>query len=169
MKSITFPLLILLVSFSACAQTSSLDRFYQKYQSAAKDQDNISVSAPFLLNISFSGNSGSSKSKTGDDWFQKIRAFHCLSIDASHEQEWADLSRALKTDNFEEWFSVRNGKGRLQLSSRDGKNVNTEVVCLLVDKEGKGLFVHLTGHFTAADKDKIRSAFQENTSDGDHD
>jgi hypothetical protein len=169
MKSITFPLLILLVSFSACAQTSNLDRFYQKYQSAAKDQDNISVSAPFLLNISFSGHSGSSKSRSGDDWFQKIRAFHCLSIDASHEQEWADLSRALKTDNFEEWFSVRNGKGRLQLSSRDGKNDNTEVVCLLVDKEGKGLFVHLTGHFTAADKDKIRSAFQENTSDGDHD
>jgi hypothetical protein len=163
-KSLATPLLILLVSFTACAQHSSLDQFYEKYHSTG-NKDDISFDPSFLLNISFNGSNpaspaGSAKDKP-TDWSRKITSLRCLSIDAAHAQEWADLSRTLKKDNFEEWFSVRKGKGRLQLLSRDGKEGPEEVVCLIVGEEGNGLFFHLRGHFTATDKARMQISLQD--------
>ena len=97
-KPITFPLLMLLVSFSACAQTSHVDQFYQKYQDTKKDKDGIEGGG---WQFNFTG-SGSSKST--DDWFSKVSFLHCLSIDAAQAQEWSDLNRSISKDNFEEWF-----------------------------------------------------------------
>jgi hypothetical protein len=152
-KPITFPLLILLVSLSACAQTSHVDEFYQKYQDAKKDGMEGG-------NWQFSF-SGSGSSKSGGDWFSKLSFLHCLSIDAAQTQEWSDLTRSISKDNFEEWFSVRHGKGRFQMLTCDGKEGIEDVVCIIVGKEGKGLFFHMRGRFSAADKERIKAAFQD--------
>jgi hypothetical protein len=158
-KSITFPLLILLVSFSACAQTSHVDEFYQKYQDAKKDKDGVEGGG---WQFSFTG-SGSSGSK--DDWFSKVSFLHCLSIDAARTQELSDLKQAIGKDNFEEWFSVRHGKGRFQMLTCDGKGGVEDVVCIIVGKEGNGLFFHMRGRFSAADKDRIKAAFEKKGGD----
>jgi hypothetical protein len=161
MKSITFPLLILLVSFSANAQTSHVDEFYQKYQEAKKNKDGIEGGG-WQFNFTSSGSS-----KPTDDWFSKVSFLHCLSIDAAQTQEWSDLNRSISRDNFEEWFSVRHGKGRFQMLTCDGKEGVEDVVCIIVGKEGKGLFFHMRGRFSAADKDRIKAAFQAKESDSD--
>ena len=153
MKPITFPLLMVLVSFAACAQTSHMDQFYQKYQESKKDKDGINGGWQFNF-------TGSGSSKSTDDWFSKVSFVHCLSIDAAQTQEWADLNRSISRDNFEEWFSVRHGKGRFQMLTSDGKGGIEDVVCIIVGEEGNGLFFHLRGRFSEADKDRIKAAFQ---------
>lgn len=172
MKPISFPLLMLVISFTACAQSSNLDRFYQKYQ-AASNQGKDGFQGGW--NFSYTG-SGESKvfsdgdkatGQSADDWFHKVSFIHCLSIDSAQTREWSDLSRSLSKDDFEEWVSVRHGKGRFELLSRDGRGGLEDVVCLIVGAAGNGLFFHLRGHFTAADKDRIRAAFQEKDSDSD--
>src|ERR1700759_1822198 len=115
MKPIVIPALLLIVSFTACAQSSSLETFLQKYPAVQK-QDKGG------LNISFSGNFGNDDEKSSDDWFQKIKQFHCLTIAAEQTQEWADLNSSLRKDNFESWFSARKGKGRFEVLSKDGRH-----------------------------------------------
>ncbi len=160
-KPITFPLLMLLITFSACAQTSHMDEFYQKYQETKKD--GIEGDG-WQFNFTSSGSS-----KSSDDWFSKVSFLHCLSIDAARTQEWSDLNRSISRDNFEEWFSVRHGKGRFQMLTSDGKGGVEDVVCIIVGKEGNGLFFHMRGRFSAADKDRIKAAFQKEGSDSDGD
>jgi len=155
MRTITFPLLMLLVSFTACAQTSHVDQFYQKYQDAKKDSDGIGGGG-WQFNFTSSGSS-----KSGDDWVSKVSFLHCLSIDAGQTQEWSDLERSINKDNFEEWFSVRHGKGRFQMLTCDGKGGVEDVVCIVVGKEGNGLFFHMRGRLSAADKKRIQSALQD--------
>ena len=144
---------MLLISFSACAQTSHMDEFYQKYQETKKDGIE---SGGWQFNFTSSGSS-----KSGDDWFSKVSFLHCLSIDAAQTQEWSDLDRSISKDNFEEWFSVRHGKGRFQMLTCDGKGGVEDVVCIIVGKEGNGLFFHMRGRFSAADKSRIQSALQD--------
>jgi hypothetical protein len=159
MKPITFPLLMLLVSFTACAQTTHVDQFYQKYQDAKKDKDGIEGGG-WQFNFTSSGSS-----RPTDDWFSKVSFLHCLSIDAAQTQEWSDLNRSIGKDNFEEWFSVRHGKGRFRMLTSDGKEGVEDVICIIVGKEGNGLFFHMRGRFSAADKDRIKAAFQKKESD----
>jgi len=154
MQAITIPLLMLLISFSACAQTSHVDEFYQKYQDSKKDKGGIEGGG-WQFNFTSSGSS-----RSGDDWFSKVSFLHCLSIDAAQTQEWSDLDRSISKDNFEEWFSVRHGKGRFQMLTCDGKGEVEDVVCIIRGKEGNGLFFHMRGRFTTADKNRIQSALQ---------
>src|ERR1700743_1342229 len=163
MKKLLFPLLIL-VCASACAQPSHLDQFYDKYHAAGNSGgDQSSFDPGVLFNISFSSGD------TGDGWMHKVTAVHGLVLDgkksAGAGREWNDLSDALKADHFEEWVSIRKGKGKAQLLSRDGKNDLTEVVALIVGDDNSGLFFHLRGHFTAADKARMEAALQ--THDGE--
>ena len=75
----------------------------------------------------------------------KLTSFSCRTIDAGHAQELTELAHSFRKENFEELFAVRQGKGRLQLLSRDGKDGQTEVVCLLVGKEGNGVYLTVAG------------------------
>lgn len=160
MKTLTLPLVMLLVSFTACAQTAHIDQFYQKYQESKEDRAGMEGGWQFSF-----ASSGSSKS--GDDWFSKVKFLHCLSIDSAQAQEWYDLNRSISRDNFEEWFSVRHGKGQFRMLTSEGKRGVEDVVCILVGKEGNGLFFHLRGSFSAADKGRIKVAFQEKEREGD--
>jgi hypothetical protein len=95
---------------------------------------------------------------------KKISSMDCRIICSGQEQEWTDLSRSLHKEKYEEWFSVRQGKGRVQLLSRDGSDGSLEeVACLIVGSDGDGLYFHLKGHFTAADKARMESAFSQST------
>jgi hypothetical protein len=165
MKKLTFPLLIL-VAFSACAQPSHLDRFYQKYHAMEDKKDGFDPG--FLFTASFSGGSHDSGDKA-ENWMQKVRSVRCLLIDSKKasdpDQEWNDLSSSLRADHFEEWFSIRKGKGRVQLLSRDDKDNMEDVACVIVGDDGGGLFFHLRGHFTAADKARMQSALQDHDSE----
>lgn len=161
MKKITFPLLILLVAFSACAQPSHLDRFFHRYQNKSDGESNDSFNPGFLFSASFSGKGSGDKD---DSWMHKVTSVRCFIIDGKKTpaagQEWADLSASLKADNYEEWFSVKKGQGRVQLLSLDGKDNQEDIACLLVGDDGGGLFFHLRGHFTAADKARMQAALQ---------
>ena len=164
MKKLTFPLLILLIAFTACAQSSHLDKFYQQYH----DTDNIGgIDPSFLFNASFSLNNNDGKDDA--NWLHKITSVRCLIIDGKKTpnaaREWSDLSASLRGDGFEEWFSIRKGQGRVQLLSHDKNDVMDEVACLIVGDDGSGLFFHLRGHFTAADRARMESALQSHDSE----
>src|ERR1700753_74388 len=156
MKKLTFPVLILLVAFSACAQNSHLDKFYRQYTSAKSDGD-LSVDPNLLLSASFSGGG-----RTDGSWMHRITSVRCMLVDSKKTpdagQEWADLSNSLRADHFEEWYTFRKGKSRVELLSRDGNPM--EIACLLVGDDGGGLCFHLLGHFTAEDKARIEAALQ---------
>lgn len=159
------PLIVILAGFSACAQSPHLDEFYRKYQSSGEGTDGLSVDPGFLFSASFSG-----KAQSGDkDWMRKITSIRCLIIDAKSgsagAREWSDLGSSLRADGFEEWVGVRKGKSRFQLLSRDGKADQKEIACLIVGDDGGGLFFHLRGHFTDADKARIEAALQSHDSE----
>ena len=149
MKTLTLPLLALLLTLQACAQSSHLDKFYQHYHA---EQGDDSFDPGLLLNVSFSGHT------------PHFSSLHCLLIDGKKSpnarREFHDLGESLKADHFEEWFSIRQGESRVQLMSRDGKETTDEMVCLIVGDDDSGLFFHLRGHFTAADKARIEAALQ---------
>ena len=148
MKTYLLPLLTLLITGIACAQPSHLDKVYQRYNNA---DGQIGIDPGILLNVSFSS--------------KKISVLHCLIIDGKKNpnaaREFRDLEHAVIDDHFEEWFSIRKGKGRVGAWSLDGPGDLTDLVCLLVGDNDGGLFFHLRGHFTAADKARIEAALQQ--------
>jgi hypothetical protein len=190
MKKLTFPLLILAIAFSACAQSSHLDKFFEQYHNAG---DGLGIDPTFLFSASFSGNNGNNgdsgnngnngdNSNNGNDgdgkegkadkdgnWMHKITAIRCMIIDGKKTpgaaKEWSDLTASLRADRFEEWFSIRKGTGRVQLLSRDKNDTMEEIACLIVGDDGSGLFFHLRGHFTAADRARMESALQSHDSE----
>jgi hypothetical protein len=170
MKKLTFPLLMLaafsaLTGFTACAQPSHLDKFYQKYHSMEDNKDGFDPG--FLFTASFAGRSDSDDKN--ENWTHKITVLRCLIIDGKKAsdpaQEWNDLNTSLRADHFEEWFSVRKGKQRFQLLSRDDKDNMEDIACVIAGDDGGGLFFHLRGHFTAADKAHIEAALQDHDSE----
>lgn len=175
MKKLTFPLLILAITFSACAQSSHLDKFYEQYHD---NGDGLGIDPTFLFSASFSGNKDNNgnngDSKDGKDdkdsnWMHKITRIRCMIIDGKKTpnaaKEWSDLTASLRADHFEEWFSIRKGTGRVQLLSRDKNETMEEIACLIVGDDGSGLFFHLRGHFTAADRARMESALQSHDSE----
>jgi hypothetical protein len=149
MKSLT---LAFLLAASACtqvqAQTNHLENVYRQY---GNDNFQISIDPGVLLNVSFSTN--------------KISLLHCLIIDGKKTphaaREFRDLEHAVLDDHFEEWFSIRKGKGKVAAYSLDGSGDSKELVFLLVGDDDGGLFFHLRGHFTDADKARIEAALQK--------
>src|ERR1700709_964445 len=124
MQKLLFPLALLLVTFTACAQSSSLDQFYQKFNTG---DGNGSINPAFLLNIS-----GQDQHSDSSGWLKKITVVRFMTIDAAKtpaaSQEWSELTRSLKADHFEEWMSVHKGKGDFRLMSKDRKDGQEEVV-----------------------------------------
>lgn len=165
-KKLTFPLLILAFTFSACAQQSHLDKFYQQYHDTG---NNLGLDPGFLFSASFGGNDKSGSNDNDSNWMHKITAIRCMIIDGKKTPnaagEWSDLTGALRADHFEEWFSIRKGTGRVQLLSRDKGDRMEEIACLIVGDDGGGLFFHLRGHFTAADRARMESALQSHDSE----
>jgi len=179
MQKLTFPLLILAFTFSACAQQSHLDKFYQQYHDTGA---NLGLDPNFLFSASFGGNGnndgndgngnndgGKDKDDNGGNWMHKITRVRCMIIDGKKTPnaagEWSDLTRALRADHFEEWFSIRKGTGRVQLLSQDKSDTMEEIACLIVGDDGSGLFFQLRGHFTAADRARMESALQSHDSE----
>lgn len=182
MKKLTLPLLVLVIAFSACAQSSHLDRFYQQYHTNSGDgfDPSILFNASFHFGDSYkdgrkegradgSGRTDGNHDGNSENWTHKITSIRCLILDGKKTpnvtKEWSDLSASLRADHFEEWFSVRQGQGRLQLMSRDKDDIMEEVACLIVGDDGGGLFFHLKGHFTAADRARIEQALQSHDSE----
>ncbi|HVS95301.1 MAG TPA: DUF4252 domain-containing protein [Puia sp.] len=160
MNKLMLLLAVVATSMTACAQPSHLDEFYRKYHSDGDGNTGISMDPGFLFSASFAPNAGDSEKS----WMHKITQVRCLIIDAKNNggggREWDDLGASLRADRFEEWFSVRKGKSRFQLLSRDGRDSLKDLACLIVGDDGGGLFFHLRGHFTEADKAKIEAALQ---------
>jgi hypothetical protein len=167
MQKLFFPLALLMISLTACAQESHLDQFYHKFNSADEGGVNGSISPSFLLNMSGSLNVGSGDS-TKNEWLHKITQIRFLSIDGAKTpaatQEWSELTRSLKDDEFEEWFSVCQGKGTVRVLSKEKKDGQEEVVCVVVDKDGSGLLFQIRGRFSAADKARMQDAFKHQNS-----
>lgn len=165
MQKILLPLALLVITLTSCAQSSGLDRFYNKFSADGKVSGDLSLDPAFLLNASFSGDSNNDN-KT---WLHKITRVRLLILDAkktpSVQGEWSELSQSLKEDRFDELLMIRKGKERLQLLSKDGKDGQKEVAFLAGDKEGSGIFIHFCGHFTAKDLEQMQSSLQNNDKD----
>ena len=170
MKKLFTPLLAVLFTFTACAQDTHpdhaqdthLDQFYQKFNSGENETSNGTINLSLLLNLSASSNPADS------GWWHKITLCRFLTIDpgktASAGKEWSELNQSLRDDHFEEWMSVRHGKENFRMLARDRKDGQEDVVCVAVDKNGSGVFFHLRGRFSAADKDRIGAALQDHSS-----
>jgi hypothetical protein len=149
MKTFFFALLLM---GSACtlahAQPSHLESVYRQYSDG---NTQIGIDPGLLLNVSFSSN--------------KVSNIHCLIVDGKKTphaaREFRDLEHAVLDDHFEEWFSIRKGKGKVAAYSLDGPGDSKDLVFLLVGDDDSGLFVHLRGHFTDADKARIEAALQK--------
>ena len=157
MKKIITPLFTLLVAVACHAQESHLDQFYQKFDAAGAEATKGSINLALLFNL------GANDST--DSWMKKVTLCRFMAIDsiktAKAAQEWAELTQSLKDDHFEEWMSVRKGKSNLRVMARDRKDGQQDVVCLAVDERGGGVFFHLRGRFSAADKARIQTAMQD--------
>jgi hypothetical protein len=151
--------LALFVTAMACTQIQAqqaqpqtpathLENVYRQYNG---DNARIGIDPGLLLNVSFSS--------------KKISTLRCLIIDGKKTphagREFRDLEHAVKDDHFEEWFSIRKGKGRVAAYSLDGPGDLKDLVCLLVGDDDGGLFFHLRGHFTDADKARLEAALQD--------
>ena len=181
MQKLLFPLALVALSLPACAQNVHLDKFYHKYQSGNSinfsfNSDSNSGkgsasgsgstgndgSASFLLNANFSCNSHSD-----NGWMHKITGLRLLILDektAGAGQEWTDLEEALRQDQYEELITIRKGKDRLRLLSKDEAGGIKELAFLVAGKEGGGLFFHFRGAFTEKDLACIQSAIQDHDS-----
>jgi hypothetical protein len=178
MNKLLFPI-ALVITLSACSsansqspdqrpsrdESPSLDKFYNRFSSENKDGNSISIEPGFLLNANFSGK------ESNGSWMHKITKVRLLILDdkktSSRQQEWNELSQSLQKDQFEELLTIRKGKDRVQLLSKDRRDGQKEVVFLAGDKDGGGLFIHFRGHFTAADMEKIQSSLQDHHQDSD--
>jgi len=156
---------MIFLSFSACAQSRSLDKFYDKYKSSGKAEASISFSPSFMLSACFQGKEKEKDSE--QNWLKKVTMVRLLILDkgnAPSAGEWSALAGSLRNDNFEEMVSIRKGKDRLQLLSAERNGGLKEMVFLAAGEDGGGLFLHFKGHFTAADLEKMQSALQEKDS-----
>ncbi|HUB60583.1 MAG TPA: DUF4252 domain-containing protein [Puia sp.] len=157
MKKIITPFLALFVVVACHAQENHLDRFYQKFDTAGAETAKGSINLSLLLNL---GGADSSNS-----WMKKVTMCRFLTLDPAKAskagQEWAELTQALKDDHFEEWMSVRKGKSNFRVMARDRKDGQEDVVCVAVGENGGGVFFHIRGRFSAADKDRIREMMQD--------
>lgn len=158
MKKIITPLLTLLVAVSCHAQESHLDQFYQKFDAAGAETTKGSINLSLLLNLSTSTDSS-------NGWMKKITLCRFLTIDSVKMQkagrEWAELTQSLKDDHFEEWMSIRKGKSNFRIMARDRQDGQEDVVLVGVDTNGGGVFFHLRGKFTAADKAHIQTVMND--------
>jgi hypothetical protein len=147
MRTYLFPLLALLITVGACAQPSHLDRAYQQFNG----DGSLSFDPGIMLNISFTS--------------KKISVLHCFIVDGKKTPDagrrFRSHERAVREDQFEEWFSIRKGKGRVAAYSLEGPGGITDVVCLLIGDDDGGLYFHLRGHFTEEDKHKIELALKQ--------
>ena len=157
MKKIITPLLTLLVAVACHAQESHLDQFYQKFDAAGAETTKGSINLALLFNL------GANDST--DSWMKKVTMFRFLTLDPEKSskagEEWANLTQSLKDDNFEEMMSIRKGRSNLKVLSRDRKDGQEDVVCVAVDEHGGGVFFHVRGRFTEADKAKIREMMKD--------
>jgi hypothetical protein len=162
-KLLLFSLALTMVSLSACAQESGLDKFYNKYKNSGQIDGNISIDPSFLLNASFSSG-GKSDEKGG--WMHKITRIRVLILDGKKAPlagaDLRGLSRSLRSEQFEELVSVRKGKDNVQLLDKECKDGLKEIVFLATGEDGGGLFIEFRGNFTARDLEKIQSAIQDN-------
>lgn len=157
MKKLITPLLFLFVSCTSGAQETHLDQFYRKFSSGGAETSVGSINLSLLLNL----NSPDSV----DGWWHKVTLCRFMAIDkektARAGQEWDELTQSLKDDHFEEWMSVRHGKENFRVMGKDRKDGQEDVVCVAIDQHGSGVFFHLRGRFSAADKARIEAALQE--------
>ena len=148
MKTFALPLFALFITATACAQSSHVDKVCQQY---FNENGQVTIDPGLLLNVSFSS--------------KKISTLSCLLIDGKKSvnagREFRDLEHAVLADHYEEWFSIRKGKGRVAAYSLDGPGDLKDLVCLLVGDDDGGLFFHLRGHFTAEDKARLEAALQD--------
>lgn len=153
-KKILAPLMIILIGVACHAQDSHLDRFYQKFDAGGAETAKGSINLSLMMN--FGGTDSS------DGWMKKVTMCRFLTLDpektAKAAEEWTELTSSLKEDHFEEWMSVRKGKGNFRILSRDRRDGQEDIVCVAADEHGAGVFFHLRGRFTAADKDRIRAS-----------
>jgi hypothetical protein len=157
MKKFIAPLLILLISCGADAQETHLDQFYQKYNSGGAESSVGSINLSLLLNIS--------SPDSTDGWWHRVSMCRFMTIDKEKTpragQEWDELTQSLRDDHFAEWMSVRHGKENFRLMAKDRKDGQEDVVCVAIDQHGSGVFIHLRGRFSAADKARIEAAVQD--------
>lgn len=151
------PLITLLVTVACHAQESHLDQFYQRFDAAGAETTKGSINLALLMN--FSGTDST------DGWMKKVTMCRFLTLDPEKTpkagEEWAALTQSLKDDHFEEWMSVRKGKGNFRLLSRDRRDGQEDIVCVAADEHGAGVFFHLRGRFTAKDKARIQSSIND--------
>lgn len=185
MQKLLFPLALAVTSLTACAQNSHLDKFYHKYQSSSGNNINdnnssdatasghtgsgsgnsvsIDISPAFMLNACFSGSGN-----TNDGWIRKVTNLRLLILDEKKNpgagQEWTDLEQSLQQDHFEDLLTIRKGKDRVRLLSKEGAGGMKEVAFLVAGKEGGGLFFHFRGTFTEKDMATIESFLQSHDS-----
>ncbi len=157
MKKIITPLMTLLMAVACQAQESHLDQFYQKFDAATSETTKGSMNLSLFLNLAGSDSSNS--------WMKKVTVCRFLAIDPQEmpkaSQEWADLKQSLKDDHFEEWMSVRKGKSDFRIMAKDRKDGQEDVVCVVAGDKGGGVFFHIRGRFSTADKVRIQEMMQD--------
>jgi len=157
MKKIIIPLMTMLVVVACHAQESHLDQFYQKFDASGSETTKGSMNLSLFLNLAGSDSSNS--------WMKKVTVCRFLTIDSLEtsraSQEWADLTQSLKDDHFEEWMSVKKGKSNFRIMTKDRKDGQEDVVCVVAGDKGGGVFFHIRGRFSTADKVRIQEMMQD--------
>src|ERR1700759_2606617 len=87
------------------------------------DNASFSIDPSFMLTASFHG------SKDGD-WIHRVTQLKVMILDGkktADAETWGRLSHDLRGRQFEDLLDIRNGKDRLQLMSKEGKDGQKEL------------------------------------------
>jgi hypothetical protein len=146
-----------LVAVACHAQESHLDQFYQKFDASGSDTTKGSMNLSLFLNLAGSDSSNS--------WMKKVTVCRFLAMDSLEApkagQEWAELTQSLKDDHFEECMSVKKGRSNFRIMTKDRKDGQEDVVCVVTGDHGGGVFFHVRGRFSAADRVRIQEMMQD--------
>ena len=163
MKKLLTPLLFVVLATSCQAQESHLDQFYHKYDAGGSESVSGTINLALLLNFS-----SSDKSDTSNNWLSKVTLCRFIIIDPEKGpragEEWNDLQQSVKEDHFEECMTVRHGKDNFRMMIRERKDGQEDLVCLATGQHSGGVFFHVRGRFSAADRARIGAALRDHES-----
>ena len=144
----------LCIGCSVSAQKSALDKFYEKHKDADLTGDaTLSLNGESLMNSIIKPAPGADN----DALRKKVKKIRLLVFNDEKSPaatEWADLTKSLRGDHFEDLMSVHKGPDGVTILSADLKGGLKEIIFI---GRGDGAFLlDITGSFNDKDLSTIK-------------
>ena len=159
MKKLFIFMAFMALSQAVLAQTASLDRFIRKHKRTAEG-DKIDMTLPGFV-IRFGSRFINKEDLEGVDIrkiARKIDELRVVTFEKSAQIQHADFQQLIadvRSDNFEELMTVRDGGDRVNVLIREHKGFIEDILVIVNDHDGEFVLVNIAGKFTMEDINKM--------------